>query len=199
MIKCNECTLEKDESEYHKNDKARNGYNPKCKSCVTLRAKKAKEKPKPKPKTYEEKVQEKAQAFKENNAEIEKLKEEKKYERVAKVKKTSARRYKNTSDESLILWRTRARAKKQKLLFDLTIEDIIIPEFCPILGIPIYTSKDKNNSPSIDRIIPKYGYTKNNVQIISNRANKLKSNATPEELLLFAEWTLKFFKRKLQG
>ncbi len=38
------------------------------------------------------------------------------------------------------------------------------------------------NSPSFDRIIPTRGYTKGNVIIISNRANRIKSDATVEEL-----------------
>lgn len=65
--------------------------------------------------------------------------------------------------------------------------DIMIPEICPVLGIPIIcgTRGRKGgtpNSPSIDRIEPFKGYTRGNVRIISNRANTLKNDATIEEL-----------------
>lgn len=81
----------------------------------------------------------------------------------------------------------RSRAKKRGLPFDITYEDVVVPEFCPILGIPL---KEKgrpgwsDNSPSLDRIIPEKGYVKGNVRVISNRANRIKIDATIEELEL---------------
>jgi hypothetical protein len=75
------------------------------------------------------------------------------------------------------------RAKTKGLEFNLTIEDIIIPVYCPILGIPLYTSElDADCSPSIDRIENSRGYTKDNIQIISTRANRIKSDSSIEEL-----------------
>jgi len=83
-----------------------------------------------------------------------------------------------------ILSRVKNRAKKLDIPFNLTVEDIVIPENCPVLGIPIYPNQCPNpsNSPSVDRIVPELGYVKGNVRVISNRANLLKSNATIEEL-----------------
>lgn len=40
----------------------------------------------------------------------------------------------------------------------------------------------KANSPSIDRIVSAKGYVKGNVQIISWRANKLRADASVQEL-----------------
>jgi len=75
------------------------------------------------------------------------------------------------------------RAKRKSLDFDLTIDDINIPTYCPILGIPLYTSElDAECSPSIDRIDNSRGYTKDNIQIISTRANRIKSDSSIEEL-----------------
>lgn len=80
----------------------------------------------------------------------------------------------------------RERARKKGLDFDLTKEDIVYPLICPILGIPIKIGKFKNqdNNPSVDRIDNHKGYTRNNIRVISKRANSLKSNATIEELEL---------------
>lgn len=87
----------------------------------------------------------------------------------------------------------RYRCKKNNIPFDLDPSDIIIPERCPVLGIEFKRGKGhpEDTSPSIDRIDPTKGYTKGNVQIMSNLANKMKANATPEQLLAFADWVYK--------
>jgi len=76
------------------------------------------------------------------------------------------------------------RAKQKNLFIDLKIEDIPkIPERCPILNIKLIKTNKilGDNSPSLDRIIPKLGYTKNNIRIISNRANIIKRDMTMKE------------------
>ena len=79
------------------------------------------------------------------------------------------------------------RAKKRDIEFNITQEDIIIPETCPILGIPIYVSEGKasDNSPTLDRIHPQKGYTKGNVRVISHRANSKKQDNTVEDFERF--------------
>jgi hypothetical protein len=69
--------------------------------------------------------------------------------------------------------------------FNIKPQDILIPEICPVLGIPM-TSGPKllPSSSSLDRIDSKKGYIKGNIQVISHRANTLKSNATLKELEL---------------
>ena len=79
------------------------------------------------------------------------------------------------------------RAKLKGFEFSLTLDDIPqIPDTCPVLGIPIIPndgiSSPTDNSPSIDRIDSKKGYVKGNIRIISNRANRIKSDATVDEL-----------------
>jgi len=72
----------------------------------------------------------------------------------------------------------------------LTKEDIVIPEFCPILGIKIepcigrgsQSMRNLHGSPSIDRIDSSRGYVKGNIQVISLRANWIKGNATLQEV-----------------
>jgi hypothetical protein len=48
----------------------------------------------------------------------------------------------------------------------------------------------RHDSPSIDRKDNTKGYTKDNVWVISQLANQMKSNATPEQLRAFARWIL---------
>ena len=84
-----------------------------------------------------------------------------------------------------MLYRVKHRAKRLGIPFDIEECDIDIPETCPVLGIKIEVARGKgysDSSPSLDRIIPSKGYVKNNVRVISNRANLLKNNATVEEL-----------------
>lgn len=85
------------------------------------------------------------------------------------------------------------RAKDYNIEFNITLEDIIIPDHCYILGIPLFSNALHSgpNSPSLDRINPDNGYTKGNVQVISHKANTMKSNANRAELLAFALWVLK--------
>ena len=85
------------------------------------------------------------------------------------------------------------RAKKLGLDFNITPDDISIPEVCPILGIPLFKSDKQGanpNSPSLDRLIPKKGYVKGNVWVISKLANYTKNSASFEELFNFAMWVI---------
>lgn len=89
---------------------------------------------------------------------------------------------------------SRANARKTNREFTLTIEDIVIPEYCPILGVKLTNilqhGKQRYN-PSIDRIDTSKGYTKDNIHIVSFLANKMKNDATKEELIAFAKGVLR--------
>jgi hypothetical protein len=94
------------------------------------------------------------------------------------------------SVEYRMLTRAKSRAKQNNIPFNLELTDIVIPETCPLLGIPIEIQPKKGyhpNSPSLDKIIPEKGYIKGNVWVISNRANTLKNDATLQELELLVE------------
>ena len=95
------------------------------------------------------------------------------------------------SDAYSRLSNAKIRAKKKNLAFDLDIYDCIAPKNCPVLGIPLKVSTKKgptDNSPNLDRLIGSKGYTKNNVVIISNKANRIKNSATIHQLRLVANW-----------
>jgi hypothetical protein len=109
--------------------------------------------------------------------------------------------YRIKHPERVLCSMAKRRAKDKGLDFNIDKTDIDIPIICPILGIPIvkvYT-KGKNtgptsNSPSLDRIDNSKGYVKGNVRVISHKANTMKHNASPIELIRFAEWVLFNFK-----
>lgn len=80
------------------------------------------------------------------------------------------------------------RCKKNGKEFSLKLEDLIVPEYCPILGIKL--NKENHtmspDSPSIDRIDNTKTYTRENCWIISNQANTFKNNSTCEQLIRLA-------------
>lgn len=91
--------------------------------------------------------------------------------------------------------RERARAKDRE--HDICLEDLIeaYPEDgkCPVYGFPLEwgTNNQRESSPSIDRIDSTRGYTKDNIQIISWKANRIKGYASIEDL----EILLAYLKR----
>ena len=89
------------------------------------------------------------------------------------------------SVEYKMLARAKNRAKRLGLDFDLELSDIVIPEVCPLLGIPLIKGDGviHDGSPSLDRKRASGGYTKDNVWVISKLANTIKNNATSEVIL----------------
>lgn len=84
-----------------------------------------------------------------------------------------------------MLKRAEKRAKEKGLPFDLCVEDIQIPECCPILGMKLEVGRGKgpsDSSPSLDRIYPNLGYVRGNIIVISMRANKIKSDVSVSDI-----------------
>ncbi len=83
------------------------------------------------------------------------------------------------------LWvAARCRSKRSGIEFTIKPQDIRIPQFCPLLGIPLISGRKRHkfDSPSLDRLDSKLGYTPDNIWVISFRANSWKSNFTLTEL-----------------
>jgi hypothetical protein len=101
--------------------------------------------------------------------------------------------------EKTLLLAAKSRAKAKNLEFNITENDICINKTCPVLGIAIEKSDKTNNynSISLDRLDSTKGYTKDNINIISLRANKIKSDATFEEFeAIYKWWKSELKKRK---
>ena len=99
-----------------------------------------------------------------------------------------------TTSGKRMLSAAKGRAKQNNLPFNIELEDIVVPEICPILDIPLEFHKGRlqYNSPTLDRINNELGYVKGNVKVISHRANFLKNCLTKElwsKIGEYANWT----------
>ena len=100
------------------------------------------------------------------------------------------RDWKDKNREKNLYQLAKHRAKSKGIEFNIELSDIIIPEVCPILGLPIKKAIDGNRdlSPSLDRIDNSKGYIKGNIQVISFKANAMKLTANKDELINFSNW-----------
>jgi hypothetical protein len=89
----------------------------------------------------------------------------------------------------------RYRAKRDGIAFDITLDDLVLPTHCPILGTPLKAKTGSPgahaNSPSLDRLEPALGYTRGNCWVVSHSANMLKNNGTLDELIAIGRWATK--------
>lgn len=100
---------------------------------------------------------------------------------------------KETNYEKYLLERARANAKEAGREITIVESDIVVPEYCPVLGIKLdrhATRKTRDWAPSVDRIDNTKGYISNNIVVVSLRANRIKNDSTIEEL----EKVLKFYQ-----
>ena len=92
--------------------------------------------------------------------------------------------YAGRSVEQRLYDSAKSRANKKHREFSIELDDIRIPERCPILGIEISGDRKSWSAASLDRIDSDKGYVKGNVMVVSRRANMLKNNMTLEEARL---------------
>jgi hypothetical protein len=104
--------------------------------------------------------------------------------RCAKAKANTAEWVKK-NPKRMMLAAARCRADAAGVPFAIGECDIDIPERCPALGIPLAvsnTGQAEDSSPSLDRIVPHLGYVPGNVVVVSHLANRIKTNATTEQV-----------------
>lgn len=143
--------------------------------------------------TYNSK-QYQAEYYQQNKEKLQKQNKEwanKNKERDKELKRISWHRRKNDplNIKKILLKWAKSRATKKGLIFNLTEEDIILPEICPIMKVP-FDRSNRKYAYSLDRKDPNKGYTKDNVWVISQIANAMKWDSTKEEREAFAYWVL---------
>lgn len=69
----------------------------------------------------------------------------------------------------------------------------ICPTHCPVFGVLLVRGGSGfcKWNVSVDRKVPALGYTEGNLQIMSMQANRMKTDATPEQLRAFAKWVMR--------
>lgn len=77
------------------------------------------------------------------------------------------------------------RAKKRGWAFNITPEWVLsqYTGICPVFGIPLKRNKGlADDSPTLDRVDNSRGYTKDNVIIVSMKANRSKNSLSLNEI-----------------
>lgn len=87
----------------------------------------------------------------------------------------------------------KSECKRKGYDFDLTPEylESIWTGFCPIFGVELFRASEgmrSHRSAHLDRLDSSKGYLIGNVAWISGRANRIKYDATSEELRKIADW-----------
>ena len=114
--------------------------------------------------------------------------------RPCKNKEERERRQRNAKlkdpSQNKSMWsRAQQRAGDGGLDFTITPDNIFVPQRCPVFGTMLEVGGEcKDNSPSLDRIDNTKGYVPGNVVVVSYKANRLKNNASLEELKQLVEY-----------
>ena len=99
------------------------------------------------------------------------------------------RRQRINNGRGLLLNGAKRRAAIRGIEFTVTVDDITWPTHCPVLGCELsYSGGKRDNAASLDRRDNNKGYVPGNVYVISGRANRIKSDASLEELLKIAQY-----------
>ena len=103
--------------------------------------------------------------------------------------------WRNSSDgiKHKMISTSKHRAKINNLEHSITVNNITIPDKCPVFNIEFVPGTKEDGfrlTPSLDRIDSSKGCVKDNIQVISWLANTMKNDTTKEELLLFSNWIL---------
>jgi hypothetical protein len=175
---CSKCKQLKQKSEFSRDKYSSNGYKASCKDCCNLYQRQNAGKHAAQKRIY-------LKAYNERNKEV----------LAMKSKRRSQEKYqqdRGTMHQALrhLFCNAKARAQKNNLPFDLTIEwlETMVASHCPITLQPLDWLKEQvvngtasPNSPSIDKIKPELGYVQSNCAILSHRGNLIKSDGTIDE------------------
>ena len=86
------------------------------------------------------------------------------------------------------------RARAAGIAFAITAADLreAAGTHCPALGTPLDYSRGRmtirDDSATVDRLVPGLGYVPGNIAVISNKANVAKGRCSPEEIFAVGRW-----------
>jgi len=105
--------------------------------------------------------------------------------------------FRKETDPDIRIYDAKSNADKRGIEFNLKRGDVEWVSHCPLLNVEldysVSSGKNPDFSPSIDRIDSSKGYTKDNVWVISNKANRMKNDGSKNELVAFAKSILLHF------
>lgn len=106
-------------------------------------------------------------------------------------------RHRGMSTELRLYKAAKQRAAREGTSFTITVKDIVVPKFCPVLGVELKHNQGGPgvDSPSLDKVIPSLGYIPGNIAVVSMKANTIKDKYSYEELSAVVSW-LRIFLEK---
>jgi hypothetical protein len=119
----------------------------------------------------------------------------------SEIANTAYNKWRQSHPETVLVRSAKKRAQQRGLPCTITEADIVIPDVCPVLGIPFERgtkSRPAHGSPSLDCFEPALGYIPGNVSVISHRANTIKNNASLEEIEKLVFWMQKETEKREQ-
>lgn len=175
---CPDCNATKPVSEFYKEPIRLDGLSTYCKECTKSRAA----------------IRRALRGDRDNIIRREKMKDPE-YRAIANERKRESHR---KDPRRNMLSRAKKRAKARGFDFNLDLDDIKIPDRCPLLNIPIKvgTQDDYSHSPTLDRIDNSKGYIKGNVWVLSMKANSMKNSSSFKELYTFCKNVLKILYKE---
>ena len=201
--KCCQCGQIKPLEEFVKDNRRKDGHSTLCKECKRAKDRARYHERKNDPEYHAKKLAHQVKYRENHKEQIDAYSYE--YNSRPEVIERKSEWYQEKSSKRSIstkigdmLSRAKNRSEEKNVPFNITKEDIIFVEICPLLNIPLNWEggpRDKN-TPSLDRVIPELGYIKGNVRIISNLANMMKSYASAQELLTFSKNINKYMNKE---
>jgi 5-methylcytosine-specific restriction endonuclease McrA len=74
------------------------------------------------------------------------------------------------------------RARDRNIAFDIEPEHVVIPKKCPLCKQRLVSQQGrylKDDSPTVDRLIPADGYIPGNIWVVCRACNNKKTNVSP--------------------
>ena len=101
-------------------------------------------------------------------------------------------KYRDSNRFAIRMRSCRARAKEKSLAFDIDTDYIVSiwTGICPVFKteLDINAKRGQKGHAQLDKVDPTLGYIRGNVVWLSERANRIKDDATIEDLEMLLQW-----------